>query len=196
MGKRIHLSALVLFLLGIVLLGSPFILQTFKKSYGFAVNRTLSDDWLENHENQTIKFSDFKGNYIFLYSGYTRCGSICGSSMQVLKNLSKKTPANTKFIFLSLDPSFDTKEILSKYVSQMGKNFIGIRQKIGHSFRLVSDLEIQFSSHSLDTDISHTDTIYLIDKKGTLRFIYPSAFRSQEKILNDLNTLEIDKWQN
>ncbi len=196
MGKRIYLSALVLFSLGFVLLSSPFILQTFKKSYGFEVNRALSDEWLETHENQTIKISDFMGNYIFLYAGYTRCGSICGSSMQVLRKLSKETPENTKFIFLSLDPNFDTKEILSKYVSRLGKNFIGIRQKIGHSFRLVSDLEIQFSTHSLDTDISHTDTIYLIDKKGTLRFIYPSAFRSQEKILNDLNTLEMDKWQN
>ncbi len=116
--------------------------------------------------------------------------------MQILRKLSQKTPPNTKFIFLSLDPSFDEKEILSKYVAQIGKNFIGIRQKIDNSFQLVSDLEIQFSPHSLDTDISHTDTIFLIDKTITLRFIYPSALRSQEKILNDLNTLEMDKWQN
>lgn len=116
--------------------------------------------------------------------------------MQVLRKLSKQTPPNTLFVFLSIDQKFDTKDVLSKYVSQMGKNFIGIRQKIGYSFRLVSDLEIQFSLDSLDTDISHTDTIFLIDKKGNLRYIYPSSLRSQEKILNDLNTLEMDKWQN
>jgi cytochrome oxidase Cu insertion factor (SCO1/SenC/PrrC family) len=195
MGARSYFSFLLVITFGVFFYFSPILISSWKKSYGFEVHRELSDDIFEGHDHKNYKLSDFKGFYIFLYAGYTRCGTICGNSMQTLRRLSTLTPSNTKFIFLSIDPGFDKQDILLSYVSRLGEKFVGLRKKNDFSAGLITDLEIQFSANSLDTDRSHTDTIFLIDKAGKLRYIYPSSFRSQESILKDFYTLENDKWQ-
>jgi protein SCO1/2 len=196
MRARFYISFLVVITFGVFFYFSPVIVSAWKKSYGFEVQRELSDDLFEGHDHKNYKLSDFKGFYIFLYAGYTRCGTICGNSMQTMRKLSTQTPSNTKFIFLSIDPEFDKEDILQSYVSRLGEKFVGFRKKKDFSAGLTTDLEIQFSGNSLDTDRSHTDTIYLIDKAGKLRYIYPSSFRSQKSILEDFYKLENDKWQN
>ena len=180
---------------GLVLL-SLFLFNTDLKSgldssYGLKVSKKLTEESFLSTDGNSYKISDFKDNYLFVYAGYTRCSTICGKSMQTLKRLSRLTNKNTKFIFLSVDKKNDNLENIKSYLKPFGDQFYGFQKPDGSLGTLGVDLAIQFSENYLSNEfMNHTDNIYLINKDGILKMIYPSNLRSEIKILEDLNSLE------
>ena len=69
MRARSYISFLSVITFGVFLYFSPVLLSKWKKSYGFEVQRELSDDVFEGHDHKNYKLSDFKGFYIFYMQG-------------------------------------------------------------------------------------------------------------------------------
>ncbi len=162
-------------------------------TYGRTVSKELSNQLYLGTDNKRYRISDFKGNYLFIYAGYISCSTICGKSMQTLKRIANLTKPDTKFIFLNVNYKNDEPEKINKYIRNFGDNFLGLQAADGTLGSLGKDLVIQYSKNSLFSEsINHTDNIYLVNKKGILKLVYPSNLRNEEKILKDLNRLEIE----
>ncbi len=160
-------------------------------SYGLKVSKKLTDEKFLSTDGNSYKISNFKDNYLFIYAGYTRCSTICGKSMQTLKRLSRLTNVNTKYIFLSIDKKNDNLDIIKSYLKPFGNQFYGFTKQDGNLGNLGVELAIQFSEIYFSNEyMNHTDNIYLINKEGILKMIYPSNLRNEVKILEDLNRLE------
>jgi len=179
------------FLILFFLLLNSNLRSNFELPYGFKVSKNISNEYFLSTDGNSYKLSDFKDNYLFIYAGYTRCSTICGKSMQTLKRLSRLTNKNTKFIFLSIDKGHDNLEIIKTYLKPFGNQFYGFQKIDGSLGNLGVDLGIQFSENFLSNEfMNHSDNIYLINKEGTLKMIYTSNLRREEKILEDLKNLE------
>ncbi len=144
---------------------------------------------------KNIKFSDYEGKTVVLAFGYTNCADICpftlGYLKQLYSTLSSEEQKETHFIFVTIDPEYDTSEHLKAFVEFFNKDFIGLsgtKKQIEYITSLYkaeySDLsEGKVSTNAIrrttpqksaDKDekaslFSHTVVLYLVDKEGHTR---------------------------
>lgn len=142
-----------------------------------------------------IKLSDYKGKTVVLAFGYTNCADICpftlGYLKQLYKTLSTEEQKETHFIFVTIDPEYDTPKHLKAFVEFFNKDFIGLsgsKEQIEHITSLykaeysnlsegkVATKEIRRVTPQKTTDkdekaalFTHTVVLYLIDKQGYTR---------------------------
>ncbi|MCF6190218.1 MAG: SCO family protein [Cocleimonas sp.] len=142
-----------------------------------------------------IKLSDYKGKTVVLAFGYTNCADICpftlGYLKQLYKTLSVEEQKQTRFIFVTIDPEYDTPEHLKAFVEFFNKDFIGLsgtKEQIEFITSLYKAEYSDLSEGKVPTkDIrrvtpqktgdknekaslfSHTVVLYLLDKKGYTR---------------------------
>jgi protein SCO1/2 len=146
-----------------------------------------------------LALSDFAGQYVFLYFGYTECPDYCPTTMakwvQVKQGLGEGVE-DVAFIMISIDPRRDTPDVLADYLGMFGSSFIGLQaneetvQSLAATFGLVAHVSGDASATAEATDsahagmemaehsevptylVDHTIASYLIDPQGNLRAIF------------------------
>ena len=77
-----------------------------------------------------VNLSDYKGNIVLLFFGYTNCPDVCpltlGYLNSVFTKLSIEQQQKVKVLFVTVNPEYDTPEHLKKYLETFNKAFIGI----------------------------------------------------------------------
>jgi len=146
-----------------------------------------------------IKFSDFKGKVVILAFGYTNCSDICPFTMGYLQHLYTKLTAKekqqTRVIFTTIDPEYDTPKHLKEFLQNFNEDFIGLSGSKQMIKKITSLFQAEYSKlaeTSVPTEyirrvnqktfenevdkkadkaslFSHTVIIYLIDKMGNTR---------------------------
>ncbi|MFA5902048.1 MAG: SCO family protein [Hyphomicrobium sp.] len=115
-----------------------------------------------------------------------------------------KLQGRVRLVFLSLDPKVDTPELLSVFAENRRET-----RKIApwHFLTTWSDaylkpiLEGMGQSISRGVDdagqpvINHMIKVYLIDREGSVREIYTTAFLDPQVVLNDIMTLVMEEDQ-
>ncbi|WP_245960372.1 SCO family protein [Hydrogenivirga caldilitoris] len=140
---------------------------------------------------------DFKGKVILLFFGYTRCPDVCPQSLQVLSEaFNELTPEERKMvrvIFVSLDSERDTPEYTQRYVEFFNENFIGLAGSREELRRISKSYKIFFKKVDITPHggylIDHTALIYLIDKGGKLKLLYPVTRQKPQLITQDIKRL-------
>ncbi len=149
-----------------------------------------------NADGKAIEFDDFKGKVVVIAFGYTNCADICPFTLGYLKSLYKKLSddeqQNTRIIFVTIDPEYDTPGHLKSFIGHFNKDFIGLsgtQEQIDYIVSLYQAEYNQLSSSTVLTKYirrvspkeqeteeadkgslySHTITLYLIDKDGFTR---------------------------
>ena len=146
-------------------------------------------------DGKNVTFGDYKGKTVVMAFGYTNCADICPFTLGYLKKLysklSKEEQEKSRFIFVTIDPDYDTPEHLKAFVQFFNKDFIGLsgsNEQIKYITSLYkaeySDLsegkvatkEIRRTTPQKTQNInekaslfSHTVVLYLIDKEGFTR---------------------------
>ena len=82
---------------------------------------------LQGPEGQ-VTDRDFSGKYLLLAFGYTSCPDICPTTLYKIAKVLKKIehPDLVQPLFVSIDPSNDTQERLSKYVQYFDPRIVGL----------------------------------------------------------------------
>ena len=94
----------------------------------------VGGDWtLLNIEGQPFSSRNLQGNYYLIYFGYTNCPDICPSTLyylssvyRIIRNLPEGAYMKLKLVFVSVDPERDTPQVMKEYLSEFGKNIIGV----------------------------------------------------------------------
>ncbi len=121
--------------------------------------------------------AELQGHWTFVFFGYTRCPDVCPTTLYTLRQVHKQllqTPqylADTRFLFVTLDPERDTPEILRGYVQHFDPDFLGARGDKATLDRLTSELGVPYvierqAGNSDDYVVDHSTTILLIDPQG------------------------------
>ncbi len=76
-----------------------------------------------------MSLSDFQGQYMLLYFGYTHCPDFCPTTMakwvQVKQGLGDAAD-DMAFVMISIDPQRDSPEVMAEYLAQFDPAFIGL----------------------------------------------------------------------
>jgi protein SCO1/2 len=166
----------ILPILLIIILGVSIYLMNIPKNN--ATNFDGDYSFILDTKSGTINSNDYKDKVMILYFGYMNCPDICPTTLYDVNNaldlLDKKEQEQVETIFISVDPSRDTLELLDDYVKYFNKKFLGATS----DEKYIKDLASRYMAYykyekqndsAIDYTVAHTTRIYIVNKDGNLK---------------------------
>lgn len=155
--------------------------------------REVTDFTLPSHAGDPVSLSDFRGQYVLLYFGYTHCPDVCLLTLNDIRALRERLgdqAARMVPVFISVDGERDTPAILSRYFGQRNVDdfMVGLSGDETTLKQISPDYSLQYQLND-DADqngnysVDHTASLYLIDPEGSLTTIF--AYGTQPEIMAD-----------
>lgn len=141
---------------------------------------------------------DFRGKLMIVYFGFTYCPDVCPTDLQEIGLALDRLGSPGEMvqpIFITLDPTRDTKEHLKDYMSLFHQRFLGLTgdaaavEAAAHAYR-VYFRKVE-RDHKSDYTIDHSAFIYLIGTDGKYLGFFPPgtpATRLADAVLPLLTT--------
>ena len=159
-------------------------------------NGPVPDFTLTNQEGAATSLTDFRGDIVLLYFGYTYCPDVCPITLSVLDKAIGELPTrhqdDIQVIMVTVDPERDTPEVLDKYLDYFNPNFVGLTGTVEEIELAASPMGIYFAKREVDSAagyfVDHTASVAVVDKEGHIRLLYPYETPAEE-ITADLRIL-------
>ena len=141
-------------------------------------------DFVLHSSKGDFSLKENRGKVVLLYFGYTKCPDICPTSLsfmtQALNELDDEELKRVLGVFVSVDPTRDTFELLDEYVAYFHPNLIGVtgsEKEVAETAALYGAqyYEVELEGSAFGYSVNHSAVIYLIAPDGELRFIFPHA---------------------
>lgn len=159
----------------------------------------IPDFKLTERDGRMVQAQDLKGSVWIADFIFTRCMGICpmmSSKMRLLQEKLKDQPG-VRLVSFSVDPEYDTPEILKKYAERFSADpqkwffLTGDKAQIyklseQHFYLGVSEIP-EAEREAPDQKINHSSKLALIDREGKIRGYYDTDHeRFMEPLLKDL----------
>lgn len=155
-----------------------------------AKNFTLTDPM-----GKRVSLTDFRGQFVMLYFGYTTCPDVCPTTLAVLHTARKLLGRNAdqlQVIMITVDPERDTPTLLAEYVTHFDSSFMALTGTPDEIAQVASMYGVFFErapeESAMGYLVNHTATVMLVDASGKLRAIFPFGAKAEE-IASDLQYL-------
>ena len=150
---------------------------------------------LTDHTGHARQLSEFRGQVVAVFFGYTHCPDACPTALSELAGITKRLGEDGKrlqVLFVTLDPQRDTPEVLRSYVPAFNPAFLGLYADAAATKRLTSDFKVFYEKIPGKTPtsytIDHSVYIYAFDTQGRLRLLMAPTEPLEQK-LEDLRAL-------
>lgn len=117
------------------------------------------------------KASDFRGQYMLLFFGYTFCPDVCPVTLQTVSRAMEKLGAKGKKvtpIFITLDPERDSVEIMRAYIGNFHPRFVGLTGTPEQIAKAAKAYHVYYAKAGEGED-------YLVDHSSILFFMGPDG---------------------
>lgn len=155
-----------------------------------------ADDFtLMSSTGEPMQLSDFRGQYVALFFGYTYCPDVCPTTLNDLQvmvdALGPRRAENVQVLMISVDPERDTVEQLQTYLRHFDPSFIGMTGTVEEIQPIASSFGIYFEKHEDTGLVDHTGAVTIIDPEGYVRLIIPKGLDGPtgEEMAQDLTYL-------
>ena len=130
----------------------------------------------ENGRNVTAH--DYHGQVVLLYFGYTSCPDACPTTLamvsQAIAQLGR-SGAQTRVLFVTVDPKRDTAAVLKRYVSAFGPRFTGLRGNDAALSQLTRRYRVAYRLEPADANgnyaVDHSSAVFIFDSQGRARLL-------------------------
>lgn len=151
---------------------------------------------LTDTSGETVTAEQTDGEIRMLFFGFTSCPDICPATLQKLSRAVKDLPAelqaDTRIVFVSVDPQRDTPERIDSYVSFFSDRAIGLTGEEPALRELSKRYRTTFGYDEPDAEgnynVSHSGAVYVFDRDGNARLLLRPEL-SVEDIRTDLIAL-------
>lgn len=162
-------------------------------------NLTTEADFTLQSASGPVSLSDFDGDVVVLYFGYTHCPNICPTEMMHLAEVRKLLPeqdrSRVKMVMITVDPERDPPATMAKYAHAFDPAFIGLSGAPAS----IAAVAKQFFVTYQKTDqtgpdqyfVNHTSAAYVLNTRRQLALIYnyDQLGSDQAHIAQDLHHL-------
>jgi protein SCO1/2 len=143
--------------------------------------KPMPDFTLTSSTGKTLKLSGLQGKYVLMFFGYTHCPDICPMSLADFKTVKKALgddAAKVNFVFISVDGSRDSPEVLNNYVNAFDTEFIGLTGNETDVAKIGINYGVHFEKQKVTGTeaaylVAHTTYSYLLDAKSRWRMVFP-----------------------
>lgn len=154
---------------------------------------------LTGEDGQTVRDSDFAGDYRLIYFGYTSCPDVCpldvqniGAGMRLLERDDPALAARVQPIFISVDPARDTPEVLRGFTDAFHPRLLGLTGSPRQIAQVAREYGVSFTAHDEQGEenylVDHTRVAYLFGPAGEPIALIPQD-ESPEAV-----AAEIERW--
>ncbi|MFQ5761739.1 MAG: SCO family protein [Candidatus Bathyarchaeia archaeon] len=162
--------------------------------------REAADFTLTDHNGNKFTLSSTRGQVVLLYFGYTHCPDACPATLANYRWLQEGLvpAAPVTYVMVTVDPARDTPETLNKFIEKFGINAVGLTGSheelapVWSMYGIAVEIEDEQGSHheadESEYTVGHVTLIYLIDKKGYIRTMYPLGVFNED-IRSDIEAL-------
>ena len=143
-----------------------------------------------------------QGRVTLLFFGYTRCPDVCPMHMAYLAAALKKLPRDVAnqitVVFVTTDPTHDTRKVLRAWLDNFNKTFVGLTGT--HAAIDAAQIAANIppakkaSLANGTSGINHSAFVLAYTKDNLAHVIYPSGI-SQADWLHDLPQLVTSSWE-
>ncbi len=136
----------------------------------------LPDFTLTNNLGEPTRLSDFAGQYVVIFFGFTHCPDFCPLTLAnyaQVKRLMGDAGEQVAFVFISVDGERDTPEVLNRYVPRFDPSFIGLTGSEETVRALGVPYGLQFTLNKEAPDdaeytVDHSTLGYVVDPQRRL----------------------------
>lgn len=155
-----------------IALGLAIVVQGGLLAAGLAqAPKPLADVRAVDHTGKPAKMSDFRGKWVVVFFGYTRCPDICPTSLsQMAKVLRQLGPEAKKVqgLFVSVDPGRDKVKNLGGYVTHFDKRLVGWSLEEPDLLRLLEPFHAPYATPDPSGGVEHSTLFYMVNPDGVL----------------------------
>ncbi len=115
---------------------------------------------------------DMAGSVALVFFGYTRCPDVCPLTMARLASAVEAAgvPRDLDVVMVTVDPGYDTPEVLGEYVKRFHPSFVGLTGTNSQVAEAAKAFFVGFIDGG--GSVAHTDVVGVVDRRGYLRYIY------------------------
>ncbi|MCS5559908.1 MAG: SCO family protein [Oceanospirillaceae bacterium] len=145
-----------------------------KSSNGYA---HLGGNFTLNSQQGEVALTDFKGQLVLIYFGFTSCPEVCPTALSSMaasmRELGPELEQKVQPLFVSVDPARDTLDNLAAYSAYFHPRMLGLTGSLEYLDNLVQQYgayyrHIPLENSALGYTVDHTSRIYVIDAQGKL----------------------------
>lgn len=134
-----------------------------------------------------------KGQWTWMFFGFTHCGSICPVTMAKLAKFYQQLQEKNimplpKIIFITLDPEQDSLERLKHYVQSYQENFFAARGSEVQIEQLTHALGVAYMQATDQQPIEHSGTLMVFNPEGKLAAFFTPPHKVKHWV-SDYQTL-------
>ena len=131
---------------------------------------------------RTVTNADLRGSFWVASFVFTRCATTCPMTVMELAGLQKDLPSQVRLVSITVDPEYDSPEVLSDYAGKVGAevdrwlfltgNKDDIYRTIREGFRLAVT---ENPDGKPGWEVTHSPRLALVDAEGRIRGYYESG---------------------
>ncbi|MEI3604396.1 SCO family protein [Pseudogracilibacillus sp. SE30717A] len=163
------------------------------------MSEKVADFSFTTQDDETLGLSDLNGEWWIADFIFTNCETVCLPMTHNMAELQKELDSkdiNIRFVSFSVDPGFDSPEVLKEYGEQYGANFETWSFLTGYDFKQIRELSIKSFRAPLKEpengdQVLHDTRFFLVSPEGKVVKGYDGIdSRSSEDIIEDLTKLQ------
>jgi len=186
-------------MLVVILLAAGVLLLTRDTNYRgvlYDPPQTAFDFQLLTSEDRPVNLSDYRGQIVLLFFGYTSCPDVCPTTLaflrQVYTDLGDQAEG-VQVIYITVDPDRDTPQRVQNYAAIFHPDFVGLSasqaalEPVWQAYGVYREID-DTSGSAAGYLVTHSARLYLIDPGGSLLLSYAYG-TPPEDILADVRLL-------
>lgn len=143
---------------------------------------TIGGDFtLTDHTGASFELQSQRGKLLLVFFGYTMCPDVCPTTLSKLSAVMRRlgdANGEVRTLYVSVDPERDTPEVLKADLALFQLDAVGLtgtRAEVDEVVKLFgASYEIVPTPESAGRySVSHSTTLYLLDREGRVRQTFP-----------------------
>lgn len=170
-----------------------------------AIETNMSEDMIDfeftTQDNETLSLEDLKGKYWITDMIFTNCTTVClpmTANMKILQDqLAEEGFDDVHLVSFSVDPDYDTPEVLREYGESYDADFSNWSFLTGYDFDTIKEISVKSFKSILieapeDNDqVTHGTKFYLVNPEGeVIKFYDGVQSSSMDTIMNDIRKIK------